>query len=51
MDSQQMISPPPRVRGNTDDALVRCIEACGEQACIAGADACPGADMVSRRQP
>lgn len=48
MHAQQMIGTHPHVRGNTNDALVRCIEACFdcEQSCTACADACLGEDMV-----
>lgn len=48
MHAQQMIRTHPHVRGNTNDILIRCIEACFdcEQSCIACADACLGEDMV-----
>jgi hypothetical protein len=44
MHAQQMIATHPRVRGSTNDALIRCIEACYDcaQACTACADACLG---------
>ena len=42
MLAQQMISNHPDVKGNTNDALVRCIEECYScaQACTSCADAC-----------
>lgn len=48
MHVHQMISTHPHVRGNTNDALVRCIEDCFDcaQACTACADACLGEAMV-----
>ena len=48
MHVQQMISTHPQVRGNTNDALIRCIEECYDcaQACTVCADACLGEDMV-----
>lgn len=48
MHAQQMISTHPHVHGITNDALVRCIEACFDcqQGCIACSDACLGEDMV-----
>src|SRR5581483_5925996 len=48
MHAQEIIRTHPHVRGNTNDALVRCIEACYDcaQACIACADACLGEDTV-----
>lgn len=50
MHTQQMISTHPHVRGNTNDVLIRCIEACFdcEQACIACADACLGEPSVGQ---
>ena len=48
MQVHQMISTHPHVRGSTNDALVRCIEACYEcaQTCTSCADACLGEEMV-----
>src|SRR5882724_8008022 len=48
MHVQEMISTHPHVRGNVNDALIRCIEACYDcaQACTVCADACLGEDMV-----
>jgi hypothetical protein len=50
MHAQQMISSHPQVRGNNNDVLVRCLEACFdcEQSCIACADACLGEDKVKQ---
>jgi hypothetical protein len=49
MHVQAIISTHPHVRGGTNEALIRCIEACFDcaQACVACADACLGEDMVS----
>lgn len=43
-----MISTHPSVRGQTNDVLIRCIEACYDcaNACTVCADACLGEDMV-----
>ena len=48
MHVQQMISTHPQVRGNTNDALIRCIEECFDcaQTCTSCADACLAEDMV-----
>lgn len=48
MHVQEMIATHPHVRGNTNEALIRCIEACYEcaQICTSCADACLGEDMV-----
>lgn len=48
MQVQQIISSHPNVRGNINDALIRCIEECYNcaQACISCADACLAEDMV-----
>lgn len=48
MHAMDMIRTHPHVRGNTNDALIRCIEHCYDcaQACTACADACLGEDMV-----
>ena len=48
MHVQQMISTHPDVRGNTNDALLACIEACLDcaQACTSCADACIAEGMV-----
>jgi len=50
MLAREMISTHPHVRGNTNDALIRCIEECFvcAQTCIACADACLGEEMVAR---
>jgi hypothetical protein len=44
MHAQQMIAAHPQVRGQTNDALIRCIEDCYDcaQTCQACADACIG---------
>jgi len=49
MHVQSMISTHPDVRGNVNEALVRCIEACFDcgQSCVACADACLAEDMVA----
>lgn len=48
MHVQQMIATHPDVRGNTNEALIRCIEACYEcaQTCTSCADACLAEGMV-----
>lgn len=48
MHVQEMIATHPQVRGDTNDALIRCIEACYEcaQTCTSCADACLGEEMV-----
>lgn len=48
MHVQQMVSTHPHVQGNTNDALIRCIEECYDcaQACTSCADACLGEEMV-----
>lgn len=48
MHVQEMIATHPSVRGSTNDALIRCIEACYDcaQTCTVCADACLGEDMV-----
>ncbi|WP_291618042.1 four-helix bundle copper-binding protein [Bradyrhizobium sp.] len=48
MQAQAMISTHPQVRGNTNDALIRCIEECYScaQTCTSCADACLGEDKV-----
>ena len=50
MHAQQMISTHPHVRGNTNDALIRCIEECYDcaQTCASCADACLGEEMVQQ---
>lgn len=50
MHAQQMISTHPHVRGDTNDMLVRCVEACFDcaQTCIACADACLGENSVQQ---
>jgi hypothetical protein len=49
MHVQAMISTHPHVRGNTNAALVRCVEECLDCAavCASCADACLGEDMVA----
>ena len=48
MHAQQMISTHPHVNGNTNQALIRCIEECYDcaQTCTSCADACLGEEMV-----
>jgi hypothetical protein len=50
MHAQEMISTHPHVKGNTNDALIRCIEECYScaQVCTSCADACLGEDMVQQ---
>jgi hypothetical protein len=50
MNSQQMISTHPDVRGNYNATLVRCIDECFAcaQTCIACADACVAEAMVDQ---
>lgn len=50
MHARQMISTHPHAHSNTNDVLIRCIEACFdcEQSCIACADACLGEEMVEQ---
>lgn len=50
MHVQQIISSHPHVQGNTNDALIRCLEECYScaQACTACADACLGEQMVQQ---
>lgn len=50
MRAQEIISTHPEVRGNTNDVLIRCIEACFDcsQACTSCADACLAEDMVTQ---
>jgi Domain of Unknown Function (DUF326). len=49
MHAREMISTHPHVRGNTNDALIHCIEECYDcaQTCITCADACLGEDKVA----
>jgi len=49
MHAQQIIALHPDVRGNTNDALIRCIEECYAcaQTCTTCADACLAEDMVA----
>jgi hypothetical protein len=49
MHAHEMISTHPQVRGNTNDALIRCIEACYDcaQTCTSCADACLAEEMVA----
>ena len=46
---QEMIAAHPDVRGNTNDALIRCIEECYScaQSCTSCADACLAEEMVA----
>jgi hypothetical protein len=48
MHAQEMIATHPQVQGSTNDALIRCIEACYDcaQICTSCADACLAEDMV-----
>ena len=48
MQTQQMISTHPDVRGSISEALVRCVDECYAcaQACTACADACRAEEMV-----
>ena len=47
---REMISAHPDVQGNTNDALIRCIEECYScaQSCTSCADACLAEDMVDQ---
>lgn len=49
MHAREMISTHPQVRGNANDALIRCIEACYDcaQTCTTCADACLGEDQLA----
>ncbi|SMH61559.1 four-helix bundle copper-binding protein [Azospirillum agricola] len=49
MHVRDMISTHPHVRGNTNEALIRCIEECYDcaQTCTTCADACLGEEMVA----
>jgi hypothetical protein len=48
MQVREIIGTHPHVKGNVNEALVRCIEECYAcaQACTSCADACLGEDMV-----
>ena len=50
MHAHEMIRTHPHVKGNANDALIRCIEECYDcaQVCISCADACLGEPMVSQ---
>lgn len=50
MHVQEMIATHPQVRGATNEALIRCIEACYEcaQVCTSCADACLGEDTLKQ---
>jgi hypothetical protein len=50
MHAHEMISTHPHVKGNTNDALIRCIEECFDcaQICTSCADACLGEQMVAQ---
>ncbi|PZR46774.1 MAG: four-helix bundle copper-binding protein, partial [Stutzerimonas stutzeri] len=47
---QEMIATHPDVKGNTNDALIRCIEECYScaQICTSCADACLAEEMVAQ---
>ncbi len=49
MHAQEMISTHPHVRGQTNDALIRCIEECYScaQTCTSCADACLAEENVN----
>ena len=49
MQAREMIATHPDVRGNVDDALIRCIEQCYScaQTCTACADACLAGKMLA----
>lgn len=50
MHAQQMIGSHPHVKGDANDALIRCVEECYAcaQACASCADACLGEQMVQQ---
>ena len=50
MHIEQIIRSHPHVKGNTNDALIRCIQECLECAssCVACADACLGEQAVQQ---
>ena len=50
MHAREMISTHPDVKGNINEALIRCIEECYAcaQACTSCADACLAEDMVQQ---
>jgi hypothetical protein len=50
MHAQQMIATHPHVKGDTNDALIRCLEECYScaQTCTSCADACLGEQMVQQ---
>lgn len=50
MHAQQIISTHPHVRGNPNEALIRCIEECYDcsQTCTSCADACLGEQMAQQ---
>ncbi len=50
MHVQEIIRTHPHVQGNTNDALIRCIEDCYDcaSACTACADACLGEQLVQQ---
>jgi hypothetical protein len=49
MHAREMIGTHPQVRGNMNDALIRCIEECYDcaQTCVTCADACLGEKTVA----
>jgi hypothetical protein len=50
MHAQQMIATHPHVKGDTNDALIRCLDECYScaQTCTSCADACLGEQMVQQ---
>ncbi|WP_448204534.1 four-helix bundle copper-binding protein [Azospirillum sp. sgz302134] len=50
MNARAMIAAHPEVKGNVNDALIRCIEECYAcaQVCLSCADACLAEDMVQQ---
>lgn len=50
MHAHEMVRTHPHVKGNANDALIRCIEECYDcaQVCISCADACLGEPMVTQ---
>ena len=48
MHEQEMIRTHPHVKGNVDEALIRCIEECYScaQACTSCVEACLGGEIV-----
>ena len=50
MHAREMIRTHPHVRGNMNEALIRCIDECYDcaQTCVSCADACLGEPMVQQ---